>query len=72
VLKKNANLEGDILLMNFIADLSICGWKYHDNKSNKYSYETKEYAYHVYMMELYSKILGLAIDSDKLRKRYLR
>lgn len=58
--------------MTLIADLSILGWKYHDKKSDKYSNKTKEYAYHVYMMELYTKILGLALESDKLRKKYLR
>lgn len=58
--------------MTLIAELVTLGWKCHNKKSNKYNNETKEYAYHVHMMELYAKILGLTLDSDKLREKYLK
>lgn len=58
--------------MTLISELSVWGCKYHDKKSDKHSNLTKEFAYHVYMMELYAKILELTLSSDKLRKRYLK
>lgn len=59
-------------MMTLIAELSVWGCRYHDKKSDKYSNLTKEYAYHVYMMKLYTEILNLTLKSDKLREKYLK
>jgi len=58
--------------MTLIAELSVWGYKHHDKKSDVYSNVTKKFAYHVYMMELYTKILELTLSSNKLRERYLK
>jgi hypothetical protein len=66
-------MRGDkVVLMTLIADLVSFGFKYHSRKSNKIDASEKRFAYHVYMMDLYTKILGLTLESDKLRKRYLK
>lgn len=56
--------------MTIIAELTCWGAKYHSKKSDKYATHTKDYAYHVYMMDLYTKILRLTLESDKLKRKY--
>lgn len=58
--------------MLLIGELSSLGAKYHSKKSEKISDSDKKYAYHVYMLKLYTEILQLTLDSDKLRKRYIK
>lgn len=60
------------MLMFLIAELSIWGCKFHSKKSDKYAKEDKKFAYHVYMMKLYTEILKKALESGKLRERYLK
>ena len=56
--------------MTIIAELTCWGAKYHDKMSDKHATHTKDYAYHVYMMDLYTKILGLTLESDRLKRKY--
>jgi hypothetical protein len=66
-------MRGDrVVLMTLIADLVSFGFKYHSRKSDKFHASEKRFAYHVYMMELYTDILALTLKSDKLRERYLK
>lgn len=60
------------MLMLLIAELSIWGFKYHDRKADNFTNVSKEFAYHVYMAQLYTGILGETLASDKLRKKYLK
>lgn len=58
--------------MYLMSELSVLGCKYHDKKSNMYDNTNKKFAYHVYMMKLYTGILELTIDSNRLRNKYLK
>lgn len=55
-----------------IAELSNCGYKFHNYKSRKYKTDTKKFAFHTYMMNMYVSILENTLEYHELRRKYLR
>lgn len=53
------------MLMLLIGILANRGAKYHNEKIRKHSKNTKEYAYHLRMLMLYTNILEITVDSNK-------
>ena len=60
------------MLMIVLSQLSVWGLKYHGKKSDQYDTTTKKFAYHVYMANLYLKILRTCVESNRLRDKYLK